>query len=69
MSHTHHPKQAHHSEKKPAWMRLHKDWRAWLALVLMLAAMGIYILTLDDSVQPDVAAGNAATAQTAGPSK
>lgn len=69
MSHTHHPKHVHRSEKKPAWMRLHKDWRAWLALGLMLAAISIYVLTLDDSVQPDVAAGSAAPAQTAGPSK
>ncbi|MHB8068972.1 MAG: hypothetical protein ACYDIC_13870 [Desulfobaccales bacterium] len=66
-----HSKHAHHSEKKPLWKGLHKDWRAWLALVLMLAAMVIYVLTLDDSVQPGSAAGNAApaAAQTAGPSK
>jgi len=50
-------------------MELHKDWRAWLALGLMLAAISIYVLTLDDSVQPDVAAGNAPPAQTAGPAK
>ena len=69
MSHSEHSKHRHHSEKKPVWMGLHKDWRAWLALGLMLAAISIYVLTLDDSVQPDVATSNAAPAQTAGPSK
>lgn len=32
--------------------QLHKDWRTWVALILMLTAMGIYVLTLDDSVEP-----------------
>jgi hypothetical protein len=31
---------------------LHKDWRTWLIIALMLAAIGIYVLTLDDSIQP-----------------
>ncbi len=69
MTHAKHSKHTHHSEKNPVWMGLHKDWRAWLALGLMLAAISIYVLTLDDSMQPDVAPGNAAPAQTAGPSK
>jgi len=28
----------------------HKDWRIWVAAVLMLAAILIYVLTLDDSL-------------------
>ena len=28
----------------------HKDWRVWAAVVLMLAAILIYVLTLDDSL-------------------
>ena len=66
-----HSKHSHHSEKKPPWKGLHKDWRAWLALGLMLAAMGIYVLTLDDSVQPERAAGNGApdAADTARPQR
>ena len=31
---------------------LHKDWRAWVVIVLMLAAIAIYVLTLDDSIEP-----------------
>jgi hypothetical protein len=34
--------------------RLHKDWRVWLVVGLMLAAMIIYVLTLDESVLPAV---------------
>jgi len=29
---------------------LHKDWRTWLVIGLMLAALAIYVLTLDDSM-------------------
>jgi hypothetical protein len=31
---------------------LHKDWRTWVVIGLMLAAIGIYVLTLDEAVQP-----------------
>jgi hypothetical protein len=27
--------------------KLHQDWRLWLIVALMLAAMTIYVLTLD----------------------
>jgi hypothetical protein len=78
MTHAKHSKHPHHSAhhpdhpgNKPLLFGLHKDWRAWLALGLMLAAIGMYVLTLDDSVQPGGAAGNAApaAAQTASPPK
>jgi hypothetical protein len=29
----------------PYWRRMHHDWRFWVALVLMLAAITIYILS------------------------
>ena len=32
--------------------RLHKDWRVWVMVVLMLLAMLMYVITLDDSVIP-----------------
>ena len=31
---------------------LHRDWRTWLVIGLMLAAIGTYVLTLDETVQP-----------------
>ena len=34
--------------------KLHKDWRVWLAVALMLAAMAMYVLSLDESVVPRV---------------
>ena len=30
--------------------RLHKDWRVWVGVVAMLAAIVIYVLSLDDSL-------------------
>ena len=32
--------------------KLHQDWRTWLVVALMLAAIGMYVLTLDDSMVP-----------------
>jgi hypothetical protein len=32
--------------------QLHKDWRVWLGIGLMLGAMAMYVLTLNDSVVP-----------------
>ena len=32
--------------------KLHKDWRVWLVVGVMLAAIIIYVVTLDDSVVP-----------------
>ena len=32
--------------------QLHKDWRVWLGVILMLGAMAMYVLSLDDSVVP-----------------
>lgn len=39
-----------HSGKGQSRKELHKDWRMWVAVVLMLAAIVIYVLTLDDSL-------------------
>jgi len=39
-----------HSSSSQPRKSLHKDWRMWAADVLMLAAIVIYVLTLDDSL-------------------
>jgi hypothetical protein len=57
--HEHHRKDVKHADKKLPWSRLHKDWRTWLVIGLMLAAMGIYVLTLDESIQPGSGASSA----------
>jgi len=31
----------------PYWMRAHRDWRVWVGVVLMIAAMIIYLTTGD----------------------
>ncbi|HTY24390.1 MAG TPA: hypothetical protein VMC85_14740 [Desulfomonilaceae bacterium] len=40
------------AEAESSTMKFHKDWRVWLAVVIMLAAAIIYVLTLDDSIIP-----------------
>jgi hypothetical protein len=45
----------HHSHAKPG-RPLHKDLLLWIAVVLMLAALVIYVLTLDDSLLSRVVA-------------
>jgi hypothetical protein len=41
-----------HSHKHSSGRKVHKDWRVWLALLLMLGAIVMYVLTLDDSIIP-----------------
>jgi hypothetical protein len=40
----------HHHPYPKADRKLHKDWRMWMVVILMLAAIMIYVLTLDDSL-------------------
>ncbi len=42
-----------HPQARPGMRKgLHKDWRTWVAVLAMLAAISVYVLTLDDSVEP-----------------
>ena len=34
-----------HHDSRPYWRRAHHDWRFWIGLVLMLAAISIYVLS------------------------
>ncbi len=43
-----HEHEQHHRPRKG----LHKDWRTWLVVGLMLGAMVIYVLTMDESIRP-----------------
>ncbi len=40
------------SHRKSQERKLHRDWRIWAAVILMLACMAIYVLTLDESEVP-----------------
>ena len=31
---------------------IHRDWRFWTAVVLMLVAMAVYVLSFDESFRP-----------------
>jgi hypothetical protein len=39
----------HHTPRKRG---IHKDWRAWAVVILMLAAMWMYLRSMDESIQP-----------------
>jgi hypothetical protein len=34
-----------HHEPDPYWKRAHHDWRVWVGLVLMFAAITIYVMS------------------------
>lgn len=49
----HHQQQHQQQHQQPSRWTLHKDWRAWTALILMLGAMVIYVMSLDEAVGPE----------------
>ncbi len=56
--HKHHHDHDHHHEHHDRKSKgLHKDWRAWLVVGLMLAAMLAYVFSDDESLQPGQPAG------------
>lgn len=52
MSHHEHEHHGHHNHQTHPKRSPHKDWRIWLAVGLMLAGMGVYVITMDESVLP-----------------
>jgi hypothetical protein len=60
----HHQQHEHDHEQEKKKLALHKDWRAWVVVLLMLGGMLIYISSLDESEgpggQPQPAMGDAA---------
>ena len=34
------------------WRGVHKDWRLWVVVGLMLLAMLTYVMTMDEAVRP-----------------
>lgn len=43
----------HHSHS-PYWKRVHHDWRFWVAVFLMFAAMLIYVMSDDLAWRPRI---------------
>jgi hypothetical protein len=46
------PDQGVHYGRPPYWKRAHHDWRFWLGLVLMFAAIAIYVMSDDLALLP-----------------
>lgn len=46
--HKNHPSDHQQKPNKP-W---HQDWRTWTAVLLMLAAMVVYVFSVDESIGP-----------------
>ena len=60
-----HKEKTSHGHATELWRGLHKDWRTWAVIGLMLAAIGTYVLTLDDSIQASGPPANTVTTTTA----
>ncbi len=41
-----------HHGHSPYWKRAHHDWRFWVAVFLMFAAMIIYVMSNDLALRP-----------------
>jgi len=41
-----------HEQQLPYWKRAHKDWKFWVGVVFIAAAITIYVLSLDLSTVP-----------------
>ena len=50
--HGHEHKHHEHGETTGKKRPIHHDWRFWVAVVLMLAAMGAYVASMDEALQP-----------------
>jgi hypothetical protein len=60
-----HHGQQHHPRPASKNKAIHKDWRVWTVIALMLGAMLMYVLSDDESLQPDGEAGPAMPAEAA----
>ena len=43
---------SHHHSHVPYWRRAHTDWRFWVGVFLMFAAMIVYVLSDDLAWRP-----------------
>ena len=53
--HHHHPQTGPHlpaAHHGPYWMRAHHDWRFWVAVFFVFAALAVYISSVDLSLVP-----------------
>jgi len=50
--HYHQNREGVQEDQGPYWKRAHRDWRVWAAVVLMFAAILIYVVSDDFALQP-----------------
>ncbi len=53
--HGHHGEHGSHrqyEQEKAKKRGLHKDWRTWVVVLLMLGGMGLYLATMDEALSP-----------------
>ena len=55
--HHHHPQTGPQPAKDahlhgPYWRRAHRDWRFWVAVIFIFAALAVYIASVDLSLVP-----------------
>lgn len=55
--HHHHPQKGPHPKadqqhSPPYWKRAHHDWRFWVAVFFIFAALAVYISSVDLSLVP-----------------
>jgi hypothetical protein len=53
-----------HHVPHPYWRRAHHDWKFWVALVLMLTARMVYVMTDDLAFVPRIHSGHAQSSTT-----
>jgi hypothetical protein len=51
-SHDKQAKREHTAGERRPRKGVHRDWRFWVAVLLMLAAMGAYVATMDEALVP-----------------
>jgi hypothetical protein len=50
--HGEHDRNMDHQGRRPYWTRAHRDWKFWIALSLMLAAMAVYVMSDNLAFRP-----------------
>jgi hypothetical protein len=56
--HHHHPDEGPHPkadpDRVPYWKRAHRDWRFWVAVCFLFAAIAVYVVTVDLALVPRI---------------
>lgn len=51
MKHSHYRDTIHHAHR-PYWKRAHRDWRFWVAVLFIFAALTIFVVSDDLALVP-----------------